>query len=152
MKKEVVCFSLLLFTTILLGIHVAGCQGTNDQEIMKKKIDRIFTEFQNEKFIEEKEITAESGWIMTLPSGRTVTRSFLVTQATPIITFGNDAVPYLFNWVMSDNLAVQFIAVYSLQQITGLSPYISHFDKVDSTGNKEAAITIWRKWWEKQNK
>ncbi len=75
-----------------------------------------------------------------------------MNQAAPIIAYGGKAVPHLFKWVMSENLAVRYIAIYSLQQITGLSPYVPYFDKEDQAGNREKAIKIWKGWWEKRNK
>lgn len=152
MKKEVFCLCLLLFAAIILGNNVACCQEKKEEKQMKKKIDRIFTDFQNEKFFKEKGIIPESGWIMTLSSGKKVTRSFLMRQAAPIISYGREAVPYLFKWVMIEDLPIRYIAIYSLQKITGLSPYIPYFDKEDHAGNRENAIKIWKEWWKEQYK
>ena len=149
-KKIVVHITILMVLLIFLGLHAAGCQVDKDKNDMKKKINSIFTDFENEKFVEYDRIVLESGWMMTLPSGREVTRSFLQEQAEQVILLGEEATPYLFDWVMNDNLAVRYIAVWSLQQITGLSPHISHFDKEDSIGNREKATGIWNEWWKKQ--
>ncbi len=141
----------ILFLTLILTVNVLNSQKKIIEEQMKRKVDSIFTNYQKEKFIDNKDIYIESGWNMELLSGRIVTRSFLMNQAAPVITLGSNAVPFLFSWVMNDNLAVRYIAVYALQQITGLNPFISHFDKEDAANNREKAIKIWEDWWIKQN-
>jgi len=96
-------------------------------------------------------IKALSGWLMTLPSGREVHRSVLQDQATKLIVLGPEAVPLLFEWVMHENLAIRYVAVYSLQKITGISGSIGYFDTQDKGASREKAIRLWRKWWEKHH-
>lgn len=133
---------------------MAPLMGQDKMNVMtiKHKIDSLFVDFENEKFIQDTGLVAQAGWMMTLPLGGEVSRSFLMTQADTIISFGKDAVPFLFQWVMSDVLAVRYIAIYSLQQITGLKPAIPIFDKEDAARNREKAIAEWKAWWENQQK
>lgn len=114
---------------------------------MPEIINNLFSDFIEEKFQEQIGITEESGWLMTLPSGRQVPRSFLQRQAVPIIAIGREAVPHLFNWVMYDNLAIQYIAIYSLQEITGIKPMIPYFYRDGHCKEKEKAIQLWKNWY-----
>lgn len=117
---------------------------------MKVKVDTLFTDFMHERFMETNGLKEESGWMMDLPSGKQVTRSFLMRQADIIVKLGVDAVPELFKWIMNDQLYIRYIAVYSLQQLTGISPNIPYFDKEDRSMNRQKAIKIWNEWWDKQ--
>ncbi len=84
-----------------------------------------------------------------LPDGSPMDRDGLRTVfAAPVIDCGADAVPHLFKWVMHDNLAIRYVAAYSLEQITGIESNIFWFDKEDAGHNREAAITRWRQWWD----
>ena len=139
-------FFLWLMVCLSGGMMNAGCQDTIEDIQMKKKINGIFEDYMNEDFLQEENPALESGWMMPLPSGRQVTRSFLQIQAGPVITLGKDAVPYLFEWVMSENLPVRYIAVYSLQEITGLKPHIAHFDQEDNDNTRGKAIQTWKLW------
>ena len=139
------------FILALFLVIIASCQAQvneKNKKIMETKIDNMFINFQNEKFREDTNLAPQSGWLMTLSSGRKVSRSFLMFQADTIITFGKNAVPHLFKWVMNDNLSVRYIAIYSLQQITGLEPFTPYFDQEDAENNREKAIAIWKEWWE----
>lgn len=113
-------------------------------------VDTLFLGFLHEKFFIAEGLREESGWMMELPSGKMVTRSFLRLQADTIISIGNDAVPCLFKWVMNDNLFIRYIALYSLEQITGISSGVAYFDKEDLPGNRQKAIKTYDEWWEKQ--
>ena len=88
------------------------------------------------------------GWLMTLPDERLRDRNGLRLHATPFIKCGPDAVPYLFKWVMHDNLAIRYIAAYSLEQITGMASGIYWFDQEDKDRHREGAIRAWigRNW------
>lgn len=125
-------------------------QEVKNQSEMERGIDSIFLDFQKEKFLESTMIREESGWAMALPSGKEVPRSFLVRQADTVISFGTEAVPYLFRWVMSDILHLRYIAVYSLEQITGIAQPVPIFEKKDPDDNRQKAIKIWMEWYETQ--
>ncbi len=90
----------------------------------------------------------QSGWEMTLPSGATVTRSSLQWEAAPLISLGRDSVPYLLAWAENEDLAIRYIAVYALGQITGLEPHVPHFAHGDEQGYLSRAIDAWRRWYE----
>jgi hypothetical protein len=61
----------------------------------------------------------ESGWEMSLPSGETVVRSTLQAEAQAAIELGTEAIPYLAPYVRNENLAIRYVAIYALEQITG---------------------------------
>jgi hypothetical protein len=89
------------------------------------------------------------GWRMTLPDGTELNRDGLqMLFAAPVIRLGPDAVPHLFKWVMHENLAVRYVAAYSLEQITGVPSHIFWFDREDAEHHREQAIARWRGWWE----
>ncbi|MDQ2976086.1 MAG: hypothetical protein M3R69_11835 [Acidobacteriota bacterium] len=94
----------------------------------------------------------QSGWEMTLSTGERVARSRLQAEAEPLILMGAEAVPDLLPWVMNDNLAARFVALYALEQITGEKPYVSYFDQADIEGHREKAIAVWRAWYDARTK
>jgi hypothetical protein len=114
---------------------------------MKQKVDALFADFVAETFVTAGQVQDNSGWTMSLESGRVVTRSFLQQQAAPVIALGPDAVPHLFTWVMHGDLPIRYIAIYSLEQISGLKPYIPYFDRDDPRRHRDRAIATWREWW-----
>ncbi|HUT46923.1 MAG TPA: HEAT repeat domain-containing protein [Sedimentisphaerales bacterium] len=89
---------------------------------------------------------------MDLPSGRTVTRSMLQAEARVLIALGPDAVPHLLPIVMNDNPALRYVAIYTLEQITGEKPYLPYFDQTDHEENRTRAIEVWRRWYEERKK
>jgi hypothetical protein len=90
----------------------------------------------------------QEGWEVDLPSGRTVARSVLQAEAKALISLGPDIVPDLLPWVMNGNPALRYVALYSLEQITGEKPYAPYFDQADFEGNRSRAIQVWRGWYE----
>ena len=90
----------------------------------------------------------EDGWNVALPSGRRVARSTLQSEARSLIELGRDAVPYLLPWIMNENPALRYVAIYSLQQITGQNPYLAYFDQTNQTNDRARAIEVWRNWYE----
>jgi hypothetical protein len=91
-----------------------------------------------------------SGWSMTLPSGKTVVRSTLQAEAQPLVALGPEAVPHLLPWAMNEHLALRYVALYALEQITGERPYVPYFDRDDAEGRRAEAIEVWRKWYKAQ--
>lgn len=116
------------------------------EPLTPKGVDALLAQYQKESFAEPTRPVLMSGWMMTLASGRKVSRSFLQAQADPIIKCGRAAVPVLCRWVMSDDLHVRYIAVYSLQKITRLHPFVGYFDKEDKDHYREKAIAEWMRW------
>jgi hypothetical protein len=92
----------------------------------------------------------DSGWQMSLPSGQIVERSKLQAVAQPLIDLGPDAVPLLLPWLESEELALRYVALYALQQITGEQPYLPYFEQGDMEGYQARAIEVWQKWYEAQ--
>ena len=88
----------------------------------------------------------DSGWQMSLPSGQAVSRSNLQAVARPLIDLGPDAVEPLLAWVESEELALRYVAIYALQQITGEQPYLLYFKQDDIEGHQARAIEVWQKW------
>jgi hypothetical protein len=87
---------------------------------------------------------------MELPSGQKVVRSLLQQDASRLIALGARAVPFLLPWVSHENTALSYVAIYALQEITGLRPSISYFDTQDKEGNRKMAVAAWQKWYETQ--
>jgi len=142
-----ILLALLVWAKYRLSSGPDPAHATHRQEV-GEEIDRLFREYQDEKFVARSVWT--SGWRMTLPSGRSVKRTTLDDQAVPIIAYGKEAVPHLFKWVRSDNIAVRYIATYSLEEITGISPEVYYLQKEDRAGNWEKAIRVWEAWLEEQ--
>lgn len=144
-----------IFKLVLVALVIHYGRDLTGQETMKKSniessIDKLFENFEDGIFQQDKELHEESGWIMYMGSGKELSRSFLMSQANTVISYGKEAVPCLFKWVMNDSLFIRYIAIYSLQQLTGLSPFIPYFDQEDMDGNRQKAIKIWSDWWEDQ--
>lgn len=96
--------------------------------------------------------TLESGWEMPLSTGEKVVRSRLQAEAQPLILMGAQAVPDLLPWVMTDDLAARYVALYALEQITGENPYVPYFDRADMEGHREKAMAVWRAWYDARTK
>jgi hypothetical protein len=64
------------------------------------------------------------------------------------IAYGVEAVPHLLKWVMHDELAIRYVAAYSLEQLTGIQGEFGWFDKDDVRHGREAAIARWKQWWD----
>lgn len=111
--------------------------------MIKKEIDALFCRLAAGE-LSVKGRRLHSGWQMCLPDGQVVYRSTLQAEARALIGKGKQAVPYLFGWVMNENFALRYVALYALQQITGKKPYVSYFKK----GSEECsqAIEVWREW------
>jgi len=90
----------------------------------------------------------QEGWETELPSGRTVARSQLDAETGPLIALGREAVPYLLPWVGSDNPAIRYVAIRSLEEITGRRPDLSYF--ADDPGQRDRAVEQWRQWYEEE--
>lgn len=111
------------------------------------KVARIFHHLQMGE-LTQTDTKPQSGWEMSLPSGRTVTRSMLQAEARVLIALERDAVPHLLPHVMNDNLALRYVAIYTLEQITEEKPYLYYFDQADQEGQRARAIEVWRRWYE----
>jgi hypothetical protein len=90
----------------------------------------------------------QDGWEMELPSGKTIARSTLQAEAGTLVALGPDAVPRLLVWVMHDNPALRYVAIYALERITGEKPYLPYFDQDDRGENRNRAIEVWTRWYE----
>lgn len=90
----------------------------------------------------------QSGWEMALSTGQKVARSRLQAEAQPLILMGSKVVPDLLPWVMSDDLAARYVALYALEQITGEKPHVPYFAQADEEGHREKAIAAWRAWYD----
>ena len=112
------------------------------------EIDRLMNRFVQGDFPDEPVSYTGGGWSMTLPDGRLMDRNGLRTVfAVRVIDCGVNAVPHLFKWVMHDNLAMRYIAAYSLEQITGIRCNIIWFDQKDASQQRENAVARWQQWW-----
>jgi hypothetical protein len=113
---------------------------------LKKDVDAIFLRLAAGEMA--KPAVEKSGWEMSLPSGKVVTRSTLQAEAQPLIALGPDAVPDLLNWVMNENPALRYVAAYALEQLTGEKPYLPYFAQADDERHRAKAVDVWRKWHE----
>lgn len=112
---------------------------------LKDKVDAVFGEL-GRSAPKQQRPEPVSGWEMELPSGETAARSQLEHAAQPLIELGPDAAPELIRWAMAENLALRYVAVFALQEITGVKPHLAHFDKEDKEGHRRKAIAEWVKW------
>jgi hypothetical protein len=117
----------------------------------KDQIDEVLQRIANGE-LSAPTTLEQSGWEMTLSTGDKVARSRLQAEAQPLILMGAEAVPHLLPWVMSDDLAARYVALYTLEQITGEKPYVPYFDQADEEGNREKAIAAWQAWYDAQGK
>ena len=92
--------------------------------------------------------TLESGWEMTLSTGEKVVRSRLQAEAQPLISMGAQALPDLLPWVMNEDLAARYVALYALAQITGEKPHVPYFAEADPEGYRDKAIAVWQAWYD----
>jgi hypothetical protein len=111
-------------------------------------VDRLMQQYSQEDFSQVEAPLIASGWMMPLPSGKEVQRSLLQAAAQPLVEGGREAVPCLIPWVRSEPLFLRYIAIFALQQITGLTPHTPYFDAEDRENRREAAIAVWQKWHE----
>jgi hypothetical protein len=116
------------------------------------RISRLLRQNRREYFRTRppNELLLISGWIQALPSGEMIHRATLQTQAQPIVGMGREAVPELLKWVQAPEWHVRYIAIYSLQEITGLEPYTPYFDDEDREKNRPKAIVVWKDWYDSQ--
>jgi len=114
-------------------------------------VDGIFFRLAGGKLTERISLV-QDGWEVDLPSGRTVARSELQAEAGALIALGPDAVPCLLPWVMNDDPALRYVAIYALEQITGEKPHLPYFDQADHGGFRSRAIEVWRGWYEARGK
>ena len=87
------------------------------------------------------------GWETKLPDGQTVARSQLQAEARPLIALGPDAVPDLLPWVHHANAGIRYVAMFTLEQITGEHTQLSYFS--EDRAQQDAAIATWRHWYER---
>jgi hypothetical protein len=112
------------------------------------EIDRLMNRFVQGDFPDEPISYTGGGWTMKLPDGKQMDRDGLRTVfAVRLIDCGVNAVPHLFKWVMHDNLAIRYIAAYSLEQITGIRCNFIWFDQKDADQQREIAVARWQQWW-----
>jgi hypothetical protein len=118
-------------------------------EDVRARVDAVFERLQAGQ-LQEPGQDPQSGWEMSLPDGRVVVRSVLDAQAQPLITLGAAAVPSLLRWARNDNLALRYVALHALEQITGERPTIPYFAPGDADGQLTQALGVWWRWYEAQ--
>ena len=117
----------------------------------KEQIDQVLQRVANGELSAPSSMV-QSGWEMTLSTGDKVARSTLQAEAQPLILLGAAALPHLLPWVMNDDLATRYVALYALEQITGEKPYVPYFDQADEAGNREKAVAAWQAWYDAKDK
>jgi hypothetical protein len=117
-------------------------------------VDQTFTKYEKGQFSTGKtpgiEAYLGSGWVMQLPSGEAVPRSFLQRKSEPLVSLGPEAVPHLLKWVMHNNLAIRYIAIYSLERITGIQTTVSYFDPDKDGIQRQHTCKRWKCWWDQR--
>lgn len=134
-----------------LPVLRCSTQGDRMKLQIELSVNEIMLRFSHEEFPLHPGIHMLSGWMMALPSGDLIHRSRLQELARPIIDFGELSVPSLFRWVMADNVAIRYIAIFSLESITGLQYEGSYFDEDTSGSERNRNISRWRSWWLKRH-
>jgi hypothetical protein len=137
---------------LLVSFHVTLHHGTEcaescgqwsvpDLEAIRVRIqvDSTMLRYIDDEAKDEHNDGLLSGWTMLLPSGRLAHRSQLQYYAQVFVTIGKPAIEPLAKWVMSDNLATRYIAIYSLESITQVEYGHSYFD-LDATGNNRRSM------------
>lgn len=141
----------LAFASALVG-GVATCSGSHGTTqpakgaaSMKAEVDVVFERLAQGQLSPARPGTVD-GWETELPTGVTVARSTLQSEAGPLIALGPEAVPALLPWVRHANAALRYVAVFALGEITGEHPQIGHFD--NDPAPREQAISVWRAWYD----
>jgi hypothetical protein len=107
---------------------------------MKESVDGVFERLAQGR-LSQPEAGPVDGWQTPLPGGTTVARSTLQSEAAPLIRLGSDAVPHLLPWVHHENAALRYVAIFTLEQITGERPQLGYFDS--DRAQQDAAIASW---------
>lgn len=117
--------------------------------VMKSKdaVNAVFTRLAAGE-LSERVSLVQDGWEVDLPSGRTVARSTLQAEATALIAIGPDAVPHLLSWVVNENPALRYMAIYALEQITGEKSHLPYLHQSDQGNQALRAVEMWRKWYD----
>jgi hypothetical protein len=130
---------------------LTGCSGTTPDArppaagaTMKASVDDVFERLAQGQ-LSRPEAGPVDGWQTSLPGGATVARSTLQSEARPLIALGADAVPHLVPWVHHDNAALRYVAIFTLEQITGERPQLGYFDA--DRAQQDAAIATWQRWY-----
>jgi len=89
----------------------------------------------------------ESGWEMTLPSGEIVARSTLQAEAQIAINLGICAIPFLIPFVTDENIAIRYVAIFALEQITGEKASVPYFNREIASTKVGHAIQRWLTWY-----
>ena len=111
---------------------------------MKESVDPVFERLAQGR-LSQPEQGPVNGWQASLPGGITVARSTLQSEAKVLIPLGAAAVPHLLPWVHHGNAALRYVAIYTLEQITGERPQLGYFD--GDRAQQDAAIAVWHRWY-----
>jgi hypothetical protein len=136
---------LVVLTVLLILLRYDKLdEHRQENQAMQREVDRMFAAYCREEFAPPPgEYQVISGWVQPLPSGRQVHRQTLRDSADPVIALGPAAVPCLFKWAHHDDWHVRYIAIYSLEKITGIDAEPGASDK----DGREKSIAKWRAWW-----
>lgn len=113
-------------TALTFWIAATGCTSQGSVGV-EEEVKRILSACAEGQFRESSGIVEDSGWELTLSSGRTVTRSFLVHQAQPLVALGKSALePLILGVETAEDPACRYIAIYALNELSGTQPMIDH--------------------------
>ena len=121
--------------------------GDSPRERAQSQVDAVFERLVTGT-IGASAPVEQSGWEMALPTGRVVARSTLQAEAQPLIALGPPAIPSLLRWARNEQLALRYVAVFALEQITGEESHIPSFAPGHASVNLDHALSAWWRWYE----
>jgi len=143
---------VLAFLAFALASYVQA--GELTAESASAETRRLLAEYGKGVFAEATAPMEQSGWMMDV-HGKQRARSFLQSQAAPLVKLGRPAVPVLLERLEDKQRFIRYICAYSLQKITGQEPTFYYFGEPHKPFNGEAdwfekAHDVWRQWYDAQ--
>lgn len=112
--------SVALLFTQLPVVHAS------DSDV-ESKVKKLLSAYEKVEFLNPTELIAGSGWTHANENGEVFHRNILRYQADPLIKLGRPALPFLINWVDHKRFEMRYIAIYSIERISGESAGIGYF-------------------------
>ena len=133
----------IVLLAVLLGVgQTANAAG--GEETIASRVEVILAAYAAGEFRTPSGLAPGGGWDLTLPSGRTVTRSFLRYQAKPLIELGSPAVePLIASLPRQGDPATRYIVVYALDEISNRRSGLD-YRRPPTTAEIDQAAKVWR--------
>jgi len=137
-------------------MSIAFCAPAAQQDTVTPIVKQIMEVLERGELVvspKPGEPVVVSGWTMPHPTDPNISRTYLNMQCTAITPYDWRAVPELIRWLDHKEQYMRYIAVYSLERITGLKPHFPTFGSPkDATGAYNSwyveARDAWSKWYE----